>query len=61
MYLLKIFKNSQEYMDDLVAPIVRAIYDQPMNLTSFAGEVSLLAIFTPAKWVANGNSQIPKV
>ena len=48
-------------MDTLVAPIVRAIYDQPMSLHTFGGEVSLLAIFTEPLWAANGNSQLPKV
>jgi len=59
-FLMQECNATQEYIDVLVAPIVRAIYDQPMNLTTFAGEVSLLAIFTPALWAANGNSQLPK-
>lgn len=60
LYLQSECNATQEYMDTLVAPIVRAIYDQPLNLTSFAGEVSLLAIFTPPLWSATGNSQLPK-
>lgn len=48
-------------MDTLVAPIVRAIYDQTLQLQGFAGEVSMVSIATPPFWAADGNSQLPKV
>lgn len=51
----------QEYLDTLIAPIVRGIYDQPLNVTSFAGEVSMLGVLAPPISAAQGNSQLPKV
>src|SRR3990167_10990883 len=53
--------GSQQYLDALVAPITRAIYDQELDIQAFAGDVSLVSIATTAYWVTNGNSQLPKV
>ena len=60
-YLTEECGATLEYMDTLVAPIVRAIYDQTLDLHSFGGQVSLLAIFTEPLSAAEGNSQLPKV
>lgn len=49
---------SSSYANDVLNPIVRVIYDQNINVSGFAGIVSVLPSVTAAYSVNNGNSEL---
>lgn len=49
-----------DYMNSLIDPNIRVIYDQNTNIQSFAGEVSFVALAVPYCFNPDGNSVVPK-
>lgn len=51
---------SEKYKRILISPYTRAVYDQALNLQSFAGDVVFVNMLVPTHMAKYGNSQIPK-
>eukprot|EP01135_Chromosphaera_perkinsii_P011237 Nk52_evm18s2367 gene=Nk52_evmTU18s2367 len=49
---------SEYFIDNLIVPVLRAIYDQELEMSSFAGLTSLTPMATPAVYIENGNKRL---
>ncbi len=51
---------SEAFIDEIVAPITRAIYSQNVELSGFAGISSLIGVYSGSRYsLADGNSILP--